>query len=337
MTVSKRAATSAALAVVLGLGALSPTLAQACACGCGVFDVGDGTLTPAMSPSGFTAWFRYGYMDQNRNWQGDASAPASDNTDKRIETHFFIVGGEYVINHRWTVMAELPLFDRSFHSLDDGTKFGPEGTPFTSRVTSLGDLQLTAMYTGLAPDMSTGLSLGVKLPIGDDVGPTGPLGGLTYDRDTLPGTGSTDLIFGAYHVGKVTGDGRLAWFVQARYQAAVATRDGYRPGNEFNSAVGLTYDLGRFGRISKVAPILQLINSQREHDTGPNSDPLNSGYERVLLSPGIEVRSGRVRLNADVALPVFQHVHSAASLDVADSAGQLVAPALVKVQLSYGF
>ena len=337
MTFSKRAARSAALIAALGLGALSPSLAQACACGCGVFDVGDGTLTPAMSPSGFTAWFRYGYMDQNRNWEGDGSAPASDNNDKRIETSFYTVGGEYQFNHRWTVMAELPLFDRSFHSLDDGTKFGPAGTPFTSRVTSLGDLQLTAMYTGLATDMSTVLSFGVKVPTGDDVGPIGPLGGQTYDRDTLPGTGSTDLIFGAYHVGKVTGDGKLAWFVQARYQVAVATWDGYRPGNEFNSAVGLTYDLGRFGKVSKVAPILQLINSQREHDTGVNSDPLNSGYERLLISPGIELRTGRIRLNADVALPVFQHVRNAASLDVADSAGQLVAPSLVKVQLSYGF
>ena len=117
----------------------------------------------------------------------------------------------------------------------------------------------------------------------------------------------------------------------------MATWDGYRPGNEFNSAVGLTYDLGRFGKVSKVAPILQLINSQREHDTGVNSDPLNSGYERLLISPGIEVRTGRIRLNADVALPIYQHVRNAASLDVADSVGQLVAPALFKVQLSYGF
>ena len=184
--------------------------------------------------------------------------------------------------------------------------------------------------------MSTGVSVGVKLPTGDYTGPNGPLGGPEYDRDTLPGTGSTDLMLGGYHFGKITADNKLTYFVQARYQFAVSTRGGYRPGNEFDSAAGVTYNAGAFGPVSKVAPTLQLINSLREHDTGPASDPQNSGYERLLIAPGVEVHVKNVRVYADVELPIYQHVNAAPDPAFEDS-GQLVAPALFKLQVSYDF
>jgi len=54
---------------------------------------------------------------------------------------------------------------------------------------------------------------------------------------------------------------------------------------------------------------------------------VNSGYTRVLLSPGIELHLHPVRLYADVEIPVFDHV----------AGNQLVAPALFKLNLSYMF
>ncbi len=42
--------------------------------------------------------------------------------------------------------------------------------------------------------MSSGLSLGVKLPTGDWTYPN-------FDRDTSIGTGTTDLLLGGYHLG----------------------------------------------------------------------------------------------------------------------------------------
>ncbi len=333
---ARRAATAAAVGLTALAASLAPSQANACACGCGVFDIGDGSMT-ASGGSGFSAWFRYSYMDQNRNWERGSKAPAGDNKDKEIETSFYTLGVQYAVDRRWTIMAELPIYDRGFTTTDDGTVAGPEGSPRNAHLTALGDLQLTATYTGLASDRSTGLTLGVKVPTGDDVGPNGPLGGAEFDRDTLPGTGSTDLIFGAYHLGKVTANGKLAWFARARYQVAVAERDGYRPGNEFNSALGLSYDLGAFGSLSRIAPMLQLINTYRNHDTGVNSDSPNSGYERLLISPGVEVRAGRYRISADVALPIYQHVNSATSQEMDDTAGQLVAPAFFKIQVGYAF
>jgi hypothetical protein len=335
MTILNRPARWAALAAVASLSL--PGVAAACACGCGVFDIGDGTFMPGDAPSGFTAWFRYAYMDQNQNWEGASKAPASDNQDKEILTNFFTLGGQYRINRQWTAMAELPIYDRDFITTDDGTVYGPNGSVYKAHINALGDLQLTAMYTGLASDMSTGLSLGVKVPTGDWKGPVGPLGGHAFDRDSLPGTGSTDLMLGVYHVGKITGDSKLSYFVQGRYQFAVATQQGYRPGNEFDSAAGVTYDLGAFGSITKVAPVLQLLNSFRDRDSEIQADTYNSGYERLLIAPGVEVKIDKVRLYADVALPIHQHTNAAPNLAIEGTSGQLVAPALFKVQVAYSF
>jgi hypothetical protein len=320
------------------LAAAAPNLAQACACGCGVFDVGDGTMMPNDSNSGFSAWFRYAYMDQNQNWEGASKALAADNGDKEIKTSFYTVGGQYVINRSWTVMAELPVYDRGFTTTDDGTIQGPNGSIYTAHLAALGDMQIMGMYTGFSPDMSTGVTLGVKLPTGDYTGPNGALGGPLFDRDSLPGTGSTDIIIGGYHAGALSKDNRLNYFVQVRYQEALVIRGGYRPGNEFDSAVGVSYNLGVVGPFAKLAPTIQLINSQRNHDSGINSDYLNSGYERLLIAPGVSARLNRhLRVYADVAIPVYQHTNAASSVSIEGTSGQLVAPQLFKIQFGYDF
>jgi hypothetical protein len=338
----KRLVSRAALVAASTLAAtaaLAPAAALACACGCGVFDVGSGTMMPTDSQSAFTAWFRYDYMDQNQNWGGGSKAPAADNGDKEIKTSFFTFGGQYMINHSWTVMAELPIYDRALTTTDDGTVFGPAGGVYTGHLTALGDLQLTAMYTGLTPGMSTGLGLGLKLPTGDFTGPKGPLGGAEFDRDSLPGTGSTDIIVSAYHVGSLSRDGALNYFVQARYQFAVATQDGYRPGNEFDSAVGISYNFGAAGPVDKVAPVLQLLNSYREKDSGVNADPPNSGYERLLIAPGIDLRIKKAHIYADVEVPLYQHTNAAEGQEaiIDGTSGQLVAGVLYKMRLAYDF
>jgi len=316
---------------------LAPGATLACACGCGIFDVGDDALMPNNANSGLAVWFRLAYMDQNQNWEGNHSAPASDNGDKQINTTFYFVGGQYVINRNWTVMAQLPVFDRALTTTDDGTVFGPAGTVYTGHDFNLGDLEMMATYTGFSKDMSTGVGFGVKAPTGDWHGPNGPLGGQEFDRDSLPGTGSTDLIVTAYHVGSLNAANTLGYFVQGKYQFAVATQDQYRPGNELDAAVGVTYDLGSFGPFTKVAPVLQVLNSYRAHDSGANADLLNSGYERVLIDPGISVRVKKVRLDADVAIPMYQHTNAAPNLALEGTSGQLVAGTLLKFQVTYDF
>ena len=314
---------------------LAPNAVLACACGCSVFDVGAGTMMPVNSESGFSLWFRYSTMNQYQNRAGSSRAPASDNPDVQIKTSFYTLGGNVMINRSWSVMLELPITSRRFTSTDDGSVAGPAGSLYAADLTDLGDMTLTAIYTGLSEDRSTGLSFGVKVPTGNYTGPNGPLGGPEFDRDTLPGTGSTDLVLGAYHVGGLNADASLAWFVQAKVQFAALTRNDYRPGNDLNGALGLTWSFGARGSQTRVTPVLQLIGSYRERDSGAASDPDNSGYRRLLLAPGAEARVGKIRLYADVEFPVYQYTNAAPG--GSDKSGQLVAPVYFKAQIAYDF
>ena len=72
-------------------------------------------------------------------------------------------------------------------------------------------MEVMGMYTGFSKDMSTGLIFGLKLPSG-----TYTASGL--DRDTQIGSGSTDLILGAYHRGLITGDNAWQYFAPVRWQ-----------------------------------------------------------------------------------------------------------------------
>jgi hypothetical protein len=340
-----------AVAAVLAIG-LAPGTASACACGCGIFDIGANSAFPNQSDSGLSAFVRYNYMDQNKNWEGGSSAPASDNPDKEIKTSFITFGGQYMINHDWGVMVELPIFVRSFTSTGDGTA-EPNGQVFTSNLTDFGDLMINGVYTGFSPDMSTGVTFGIKLPTGNYTGPyenpgqTGPgtTGGLVYDRDSLPGTGSTDLLLGAYHVGALNQDGSLAYFSQIRAQIPIMERAGasgtYRPGNEFDAGVGITYSFGKAGAFDKVAPVLQLIGGDRSADSGTGANPgnpNNSGYRRLMIAPGVDVRIQKVKLYFDVSIPVVQHTNiDPAGMTDGNGSGQLVASAIYRLQVGYDF
>ncbi|WP_353226547.1 hypothetical protein [Novosphingobium sp.] len=312
--------------------AFAPASAIACACGCGIFDVGVGAITPQDADSGLSVFARVSTMDQRDNRAQGHAASADDNPDKRITTDFYTLGATYMVKHRWLIMAELPVYHRQFTTT--GSDTNGQDVIETVPLTAPGDALLRVTYTGFSPAMTTGLGLGVKLPTGRVTGPTDRYGNQPYDRDTMPGTGSTDVEFSGYHVGRLAGAAR--WFVQAQARFAVATRDHYRPGNEFNGAAGVAYDLAA-GKTT-LSPSLQLTASTRGRDSGANADPLNSGYQRLLLAPGLRVQVTRkLSVYAELAIPIAQYVNAARASDNADSSGQLVAPRLLSVQVNYGF
>jgi hypothetical protein len=314
------------------LAGLAPASAMACACGCGIFDAGVSGITPQDSDTGLSVFARYSTVNQDTNREQGHRASPDDNSDKRIKTDFYTVGINYVISHKWMIMAQLPVYHRQFTTT--GSDTSGNDVVETVPLTAVGDAMLRITYAGFGHDMSTGLGIGIKLPTGRTSSPTDQYGGQPYDRDTLPGTGSTDLEVSGYHVGHLVGAAR--WFVQAQYNFAVATRDGYRPGNEFTGALGVAYDLPA-GRTT-LSPTLQLLGSTRAHDSGDNADPLNSGYRRLLVAPGLRVQITRkLSVYGDVEFPVAQYVNAARPADNADSMGQLVAPVMVKLQVNYGF
>jgi hypothetical protein len=294
------------------VGMFAPSMVHACACGCGVFDVGTSSMFP--QGGGGTAYFGYAYQDQNRNWNGSSQASAANNDDKEIRTDFFNVGVQYMFNSSWGAQLQVPFAYRYFKVEDAGKA---ESTTWGS----LGDVRVEGIYTGFAADLSTGISFGLKLPTGNDnYNPS------VVDRDTQIGSGSTDILLGGFHRGNLTADDKWDWFVQTELDVPVLIQAGFRPGVELNTAAGIDYKGFTLGRV-RISPVAQAIFSYRSNDSGDAAASEDSGYERLLLSPGIEFHIHPVKIYADVELPVFQNVNG----------NQLVAPVMVKVNVSYMF
>lgn len=295
------------------LAASAPSAAFACACGCGVFDVATSSMFP--QGTGPTAYTTYAFQDQSRNWSGASQASANNNDDKNITTDFFGVGLQYMANASWGVQAELPFAYRYFRTTDGA------GNIASTAWGSLGDLRLKGLYTGFFADQSAGINFGVKLPTGDDnYNPS------LVDRDSQIGTGSTDLLLGGYWRGNLDANQNWDWFAQSELDVPTLIQAQYRPGVELNSAAGVDYKGFTVGR-ARISPVAQAIFSLRGHDSGDAADYDNSGYARLLLSPGVELHLHPVKFYADVELPVFQNVNG----------NQLVAPVLFKAGLSYMF
>ena len=308
----KSSALAAVAAVCLAIILFGPTRSFACACGCDVFDVGTSALFPS-SHGGTSVFAEYDYMDQVHNWSGTKGSPSGANDDKEIRSNFTSIGVEHMFHCGLGLMVEAPVTQRYIRTDDGGVLRSVNHTAF-------GDLRIMGDYTGFSKDMSSGVIFGAKLPTGD-----WKFSGL--DRDTAIGSGSTDLILGAYHHGPLGPTANWSYYVQAMAQIPMAIQDHYRPGTDVNGAVGVYY--GGFGgpdaRV-RVAPILQLIASTRTRDSGVNADPPNSGYERLMISPGVQIDLAGVRLYGDIELPVYQRVNG----------DQLVAPALFKFIVSRG-
>lgn len=290
-------------------GMLAPSVGWACACGCSVFDVG----TSAMFPTGTGAmpFLEYDYQDQNRNWSGTSPAPAANNDDKEISTDFVTFGLQYLFNRSWGAQIEVP-YDHRYFRKDDGS----------ANWSQLGDIRIQGIYTGFLPDLSAGVTFGLKLPTGNYKFDPG-----IVDRDTQLGTGSTDILLGGYYRNNLDQNGRWDWFAQAELDLPVLIQDHYRPGIELDAAAGIYYDGFSLGHV-KVSPLAQVIFSERTSDSGANSaNPVASGYQRILLSPGIEFDIHPVKIYADAELPVYQHFIG----------NQLAAPVLFKVSISYMF
>ncbi len=300
------------LRLALLLAALLDTeVAAACACGCGVFDVGTGALFP--EGAGSMAYAEYDSMNQNTNWSGTARAPANHNPDQAIGTDFFTLGDQTMFNRAWGLQLDLPVWNRSFTTTD------PAGEIATFRHGALGDLRLRGLYTGFSDDLSTGLSFGVKLPTGD-------ARYAHFDADTEIGTGSTDLLLGGYHQGKIRALAGWSYFLETLWQEPALTRGDYRPGAEVVAVAGLYRSGGSLGAVS-LTPVMQASADVRARDGGALGDPANTGYRRLLVAPGIELGLARVRIYAEVGLPVYEEV----------GGNQLIARRLIKVVFSYSY
>ncbi|HEY2081651.1 MAG TPA: transporter [Verrucomicrobiae bacterium] len=293
---------------------LAPGSAWACACGCGVFDVGTSQMFP--TDKGGMVFLDYDYQDQNRNWNGSSPAPRANNNDKEIETHFATLGAQYMFNRSWGAQIEVPYDFRHFKTQTDA------GNVVSRNWSQLGDIRIRGIYTGFLPDLSAGLTFGLKLPTGDY-----KFDPAVVDRDTQIGTGSTDILLGGFFRHNLDQNQWWDGFAQFELDLPVLTQNQYRPGVELDTAAGVDYERWSLGKVG-ISPVAQIIFSERTSDSGAASaSPVASGYQRLMLSPGVEFHVHPVKIYADAEFPVFQHF----------TGNQVAASVLYKVSVSWMF
>jgi hypothetical protein len=301
-----------ALAVGLTLLAAAPGTARACACGCGIFEIGGALMYP--TDLGVTAFFEWDWQNQNQNWHGTSSAPTADNPDRLIRTNFFTLGAMAQFSRSWGAIVRVPYWYRNFVTTNEDS-----GAIEDLKSASIGDIRVEGIYSGFSEDLSTGLTFGLKLPTGQWQEPG-------FDRDTQIGSGSVDLLLGIYHLGAITSNHLLDWFVSAKLDWPFATQGGYNPGAELDSSLGAYLDLPLGGGF-KVSPVIQVLGSYRMRDSGPAAHYVDTGYVRVLVAPGLSVSFGHLSIYGELAFPVYQNVNG----------NQVVAAVLAKGIVAYNF
>ena len=106
-------------AVALVGAAWLPGQALACACGCGIFDIG----LPGLPVTGMNNQLslQYSYMNQNIDHDFTNNVSNALNPDKQIQTDFYTLYGQHMFNQDWGIMAMIPFWHRSFTTDANGT------------------------------------------------------------------------------------------------------------------------------------------------------------------------------------------------------------------------
>lgn len=312
---SKRHVNVALAALACATGLTLPVAAHACAtCGCSL------STDAAMGYSAMPGWrvsLDYTFIPQNQLRSGSsavsANVPAAINAaggsqevERQTINRYWNLGINYSPNAKWNFSAIVPFIDRGHSTYGNATpdQLTPDNS---SGVTSkgLGDIKLIGSYQGFLPTHNLGVQLGVKLPTGKYGGQnalTGaPVGrspvffssgpnsaaGQALDTSLQPGTGSTDVIVGAYYYQPISQN--FDGFINGQFQSAVIENlrglgQDYRPGNQATVSIGLRYEAN-----PKIVPQLQINVTRKSADQGALADTNNTAGTVVYLSPGITV------------------------------------------------
>jgi len=293
-------------AAVLGALVLSSPAAFACSsCGCTLSS--DWDSQGFATHSGFRADLRYDFIDQSQLRSGtdavhrrDFPLPQEREIEDRTINRYTTLGLDYSPSAAWGVNVQLPWINRSHATYPEG-----ETTRSSSHSDSLGDVRVLARYQGFDAQHDTGLQFGLKLPTGrhDVRFASGTEAGEPLDRGLQPGSGTTDLLLGAYRFGTLNQN--WDWFGQALLQAALDSSDDYRTGASVNLNGGL-----RYMAHPRVTPQLQLNLRTARRDSGDEADTENSGGTLLDLSPGVSVQiNDGLHAYAFVQLPLYQRVN----------------------------
>ncbi len=322
------------LSAILVLGtALIPLDTFACAaCGC---SLSSEAATGYSTPTGWNISLQYDYINQNQLHWGTGSisssqaasindAGGSQEVEHGTINSYITLGLGYTPSAEWNLKLLVPYIDRSHTTYGQATsdQLTPDQISGAS-ASSLGDIKFITSYQGLLSNHNLGIQLGVKLPTGAYGGAnasgtgiagrnpatftSGPNTGDLLDTSLQVGTGSTDLIVGAYYNNRV---GRnLSAFVNFQFQAAVKQElnqpgEDYRPGNQEALSFGIRYEAN-----PAIVPQLQVNFNHRSQDLGTLADTPNSAGSAAYLSPGVSISILKeVQIYGFGQLPIYSNL-----------------------------
>ena len=308
--------------LMMMLASIPSGTAFACAsCGCSLNS--DWSVQGLSAAGGWSADLRYDYLNQNQLRSGTGTIPpaaaaiaTNTQTDSPAEVerytknNYLTAALDYNNGDTWGVGLILPYIDRSHSTLgtgSDGYAFDPDNGAYGSSASGLGDIRVLGRYFGFSEQRNFGIQFGVKLPTGkkDQVSNSG--NATPVDPGLQLGTGTTDLIIGAYRFDNLSAD--WDYFTQASLQTALKSSTmaagSYKPGNSFNFNFGVRYQ-----GFEAFIPTLQLNARYAKADSGDAADSFATGGKLVYLTPGAIVPiSEKISAYANVQLPIYQDLN----------------------------
>lgn len=256
----------------------------------------------AIQQPGLVLDLRAEYINQNQLRDGSKTTAvgAGDALEQHTVNRSLIGTMEYMFNENWSVALSTPLVNKEHAHIVYDTS-ATESWSYSR----LGDVRVIGRYQPSPQpfqSLNYGIKFGAKLPTGaTDVRNTDYI---KAERSLQPGTGSTDIVLGAYmHQALLAIPG--AWFMQATWQHAVTSFDQFTPGDQVAIDVGVNYRM-----TDKWGAVLQLNALHKARDTGANAEQDLSGGLSVFLSLGLSYALGpSSQLYGFVQKPLYQYVN----------------------------
>lgn len=262
----------------------------------------------AMISAGSSFDLRYEYINQDQPRSGTdkvAVGQISHHHDE-VETvnRNLVASYNRTFDSGWGISITAPIANRDHVHVHNhhGEQLAEQW-----KFTELGDIRVMGRYQlpvigALEDERTAGLSFGLKLPTGRTTVRNSE--GNAAERSLQPGTGTTDLVLGAYHHQKLkTLDS--SWFAQVQYQQPLNSRNQYKPGRQFGADLGY-----RYNATDKLGALAQLNMLIKGRDKGSEAEPDDSGGRYAFISPGLSYAvSDAIEIYGFVQLPVYQRVN----------------------------
>jgi hypothetical protein len=283
--------------------------------------------------------YSYAKADTFRGGSSKITPEIPSGSDEEIENMRTInqmlnLDVDYTVSAKWNVAVDLPFVMRDHTHTFDSSISGPFEQQ--AKFNTLGDVRVLGKhkFDSAEHHAGSGMSIGIKLPTGainetmTPPNPADPTTPYALERSSQPGSGSTDMLLGAYYHNDIE-DSPWGWFVSGQYQNAVNIRDDYRPGNMLNLDLGAHYPFA-----PTLTGLLQLNAQYKSRDTGLNANPASGGHS-LNLSPGLSfLVAPKTNLYSFVQIALLQYTNTDPAVA---GTGQLTAPWSFAVGVNHSY